>query len=237
MNGYSKCIKQFDQVIKRYPDFKVVEKNDEKFLQGELRIVDENEVFWESYLLEIKTHPDFPYRFPKVYELSNKIPKIADWHIYDDDHSCCIDVLPSEIIKCKYGLSLVEFIEKELIPYFFNQTHRRVEGYYVGGEYSHGPLGIYEFYANRLITGDDVRKTLSLLAYIVSNPRPNRSNKCFCGSGELFRHCHRGAYDDLKLLGKNFLIDQVNILYKWSGLQGMDQLRKRKPSSFLDRRN
>lgn len=237
MDGYSIFINQLDQVIKRYPSFKIVEKNEEKFLQGKLQIVDRDDVYWDSYQLEIKQHPDFPYRFPKIFEISDKIPKIADWHINDDDHSCCIDVLPSEMIKCKDGLSLADFIEKELTPYFFNQTHRRVEGYYVGGEYSHGLLGVYEFYADRLKTGDNVRKTLSLMTFIATKPRPNRSNKCFCRSGELFRHCHMEAYDELKLLGKDFLINQINILYKWSGLQSMDQLRKRKSASILDRRN
>jgi len=225
MKGYQVFIKQLDLAVMRHPNFEIVEKNGEKFLQGELHIIDRNDEHWESYQLEIKRHPDFPYRFPKVFEVSNKIPKIADWHIYDDDQSCCIDVLPSEIIKCKDGLSLFDFIEKELTPYFFNQTHRMVEGHYVGGEYSHGIRGIYEFYAARLNTEDSVRKTLSLMAYIAAKPRPNRNNKCFCGSGKLFRHCHREAYDEIKSLGKDFLINQIYILYKWYVLQEMDQLR------------
>ncbi|MEX1013877.1 MAG: hypothetical protein WDZ80_01835 [Candidatus Paceibacterota bacterium] len=236
MDGYSIFVSQLDLAIEKYPTFKIVGKGDKKFLRGELQIIDRGNEYWESYQLEIKHHPDFPYRFPKVYELSDKIPKIADWHI-NSDHSFCIDIEPSEIIKCKNGLSLIDFIDKELIPYLFNQTHRKEEGYYTGGEYSHGLRGVYEFYVDRLKTGDDIRKTLSLLVYIASKPRPNRSNRCFCGSGELFRHCHREAYDELKLLGKNFLIDQVNILYKWSGLQGMDQLRKIKPTSFMGKRN
>jgi hypothetical protein len=226
MDGHNKFIKQLDQVIKRYPGFKVVEKNEEKFLRGELQIVDKNEVFWESYLLEIKHHPDFPKRFPKVYELSDKIPKIADWHI-NSDHSFCMDIEPSEIIKCKSGLSLIDFIDKELIPYLFNQTYRKEEGYYAGGEYSHGLRGVYEFYVDRLKTGDDIRKTLSLLAYIASKPRPNRSNRCFCGSGELFRHCHRKAYDELKVLGQKYLENDLHLLYKWSGLMGLDRFKSK----------
>lgn len=226
MDGYSIFIDQLVQVIEKYPNLGIAKKNDKKFLRGELQIIDKNDENWDSYELEIKHHPDFPKRFPKVYEISNKIPKIADWHIYEDQ-SCCIDVLPSEIIKCKDGLSLVDFIEKELTPYFFNQTHRRVEGYYVGGEYSHGNRGIYEFYADRLKTGDNVRKTLSLMIYIASNSRPNRSNKCFCGSGGLFRHCHREAYDELKILDKKRLENDLYLLYKWSGLMGLDRLNSK----------
>jgi hypothetical protein len=226
MADYNIFINQLDQVVERYSNFDIVEKSEEKYLQGELQIVDRNGVFWESYPLKIKHHPDFPYCFPRVFEISNKIPKIADWHI-NEDHSFCIDVVPSELIKCKDGISLIAFIENELTPYLFNQTHRREEGHYVGGEYSHGLLGIYEFYADRLKTEGNVRKTLSLMTFIATQPRPNRSNQCFCGSGELFRHCHRKPYDELKLLSIDFLIGQRNILYEWSGLKGMDQLRNK----------
>ena len=236
MVGHSIFTSQLDQVVERYSNLKIVEESEEKFLRGELQVIDKNGVFWESYQLEIKHHFDFPYRFPKVFEISNKIPKIADWHI-NGDQSFCIDVVPSEIIKCKDGLSLISFIEKELTPYLFNQTHRREEGYYVGGEYSHGLLGVYEFYANILQTENNVRKTLSLMTFIASQPRPNRSNRCFCGSGELFRHCHRKAYDELKILGKNILINEINKLYKWSGLHGMDQLSKKNLLPFLDKRS
>jgi len=226
MTGYNIFINQIDQVVERYSNFNIVEDSEEKYLQGELQVVDRSGVFWESYQLEIKHHPDFPYRFPKVFEISDKIPKIADWHI-NKDHSFCIDVDASEIIKCKDGLSLIEFIEKELTPYLFNQTHRKVQGHYVGGEYSHGLKGIYEFYSDSLKTGDNVRKTLSLMMFIATHSRPNRSNKCFCESGELFRHCHRKAYDELKVLGQKHLENDLQLLYQWSGLMGLDRLRSK----------
>lgn len=227
MDSYNIFVDQLDQVIEKYSRFEIVETEDKKFLRGELPIIDKNDERWESYQLEIKHHPEFPKRFPKVYEISNKIPKNADWHIYEDN-SCCVDVLPSEIIKCKDGLSLCDFIEKELLPYFFNQTHRQIEGYYVGGEYSHGLLGVYEFYADRLKTGDNIRKSLSLLIFIATQQRPNRSNKCFCGSGELFRHCHMNAYDELKCLRKDLLIEDIKDIYTWSGLKSIDRLHKAK---------
>jgi hypothetical protein len=225
MKSYSIFVDQLNKVIEKYPAFEIKKEKDREFLLGELEVVDNNNTFWESYVLEIKYYPRFPYRFPKVFEVSGKIPKIADWHIYIDG-SCCIDVLPSEIIKCTDGITITGFIEDELIPYLFNQTHRKIEGYYTADEYSHGLMGIYEFFSSILRTESDIGKTLALMHYIATEPRLNRSNKCFCGSNELFRKCHMQAYDELSKLDKIFLLEQINTIYKQSGVGKLDRLKE-----------
>jgi hypothetical protein len=98
-----------------------------------------------------------------------------------------------------------EFIAEEVLPYLFNQTHRKVEGYYVNGEYSHGLFGTYEFYAHLLGTGNNVELTMWLMRFIAGSDRPGRTSGCFCGSGRKFRSCHREAYDKLRILGKKKL--------------------------------
>lgn len=221
--GYSTFVDQLDSATNEYPNLKIVSENGEKFLRGNLDIVDEDGKEWESYQVEIKYKEGFPYRFPKVFETSDKIPKIADWHIYRDE-SCCIDVEPSEIIKCRNGITLRGFIDRELLPYLFNQTHRIVEGYYVNSGYSHGWVGVYEFYSKTLGTGD-VRKTLALMGYIANNSRLNRSNKCFCGSNNLFRNCHMEAFDDLKKLDRDTLLEHMEIIYQRSGISGIDRFK------------
>jgi hypothetical protein len=228
--GYSTFISQFNSALEKYPDFDVISENGEKFLRGNLEIVDEDGKFWESYLVEIKYKEGFPYQFPKVFEVSNKIPKIVDWHIYKGG-SCCIDVLPSEIIKCKDGITLISFIESELLPYLFNQTHRKVEGYYVNEGYSHGlATGMYEFYSKKLGTGSNVKKTLDLIYYIANNSRLNRSNKCFCGSNDLFRKCHMEAFDELKKIGKKLLLKHIGIIYQRSGIKDYDRFIREHPN-------
>ncbi|SMO83719.1 ubiquitin-conjugating enzyme E2 [Fodinibius sediminis] len=223
--GYSTFVDQSGSATDEYHNLKIVSENGEKFLRGNLDIVDEDGKEWEPFQVEIKYKEGFPYRFPKVLETSDRIPKIADWHIYKDG-SCCIDVLPSEIIKCRDGITVVGFIENELTPYLFNQTYRIEEGFYVNSGYAHGLMGIYEFFSSRLRTGKDVRKTLSLMHYIATKPRLNRSNKCFCGSNELFRKCHMKAYDELNKLDESFLLDQIELIYNRSGLKKENQLRK-----------
>ncbi|WP_139240388.1 ubiquitin-conjugating enzyme E2 [Fodinibius roseus] len=223
--GYLTFVNQLAPVIEKYPDFEVASENGKKYLKGNLAIIDDAGKNWGTFQVEIRNKEGFPYRFPKVFETSERIPKIADWHIYKDG-SCCIDVLPSEIIKCRDGITIVGFIENELTPYLFNQTYRMEEGFYVNSGYAHGLMGIYEFFSSKLETGNDIRKTLFLMNYIATKPRLNRSNKCFCGSNELFRKCHMKAYDELNKLDKSFLLDQIELIYHRSGLKTKNQLRK-----------
>jgi hypothetical protein len=106
--------------------------------------------------------------------------------------SCCIKILPEEIARCRAGIILTEFIQEEAMPYLFNQTHRRKEGYYVNGEYSHGPLGLFEYYSGVLKT-KDWKEVIFLLDAISKNERPGRTAPCFCGKGMKFRKCHKEA--------------------------------------------
>lgn len=162
--GYDVFIQQLPDVEKEYPSLKRELIDQKYFLRGELDVVDKNEKHWDTYSVEIHYQEGFPYRFPTLFETGGKIPKIGDWHIYEDTLSCCVKVEPAEIIRCLTGITVLEYIKEEALPYLFNQTHRRIEGYYVNGEYSHGTGGFFEFYSEELKTGNDVANTVSLIS-------------------------------------------------------------------------
>lgn len=203
--GYDLFVEQLDQAVIQYPSLGRIFLNGKEILKGFLEVRDKDGKHWDDYEIEIHSTEDFPYLFPRLFEVSNKIPKIADWHIYEDTFSCCVKILPEEILRCKKGITLSEYITEEVLPYLFNQTHRRVEGYYVNGEYAHGKIGIYQYYSSLLKTGDNIKTTISLMLYIANHYRPYRTNVCFCGNGKKFRHCHKDAFDKLKQLGDEIL--------------------------------
>jgi hypothetical protein len=205
MRGYDVFALQLDEAVEAFPLLQKAVLGGKDILKGVINITDSNGKHWENYEVEIHASENFPFQFPLLFETSGKIPKIADWHIYEDTLSCCIRVTPDEIIRCKNGISVTEYIKEEVYPYLFNQTHRRVEGYYVNGEYSHGLKGIYEFYSDVLKTGDDIMKTVELMTFIATHSRPGRTSQCFCGQKTKFRHCHRNAFDKLKLIGDQIL--------------------------------
>jgi hypothetical protein len=216
--SYELFVEQLNKVEQSYPKLKCKLKEHGYVLAGELDIIDAYGKLWESYQVEIRHEEGFPHRFPSLYEVGGKIPKIGDWHIYEDTLACCVKVKPAEIIRCVNGISVAEFIKEEALPYLFNQTHRRLEGYYVNGEYSHGIVGFSEFYTEELKTGLDIKKTLKLMHFIAKNDRPERTSMCFCGSGIKFRNCHREAFDKLKKIGENLLLSHCYAIGKSEGI-------------------
>lgn len=191
---------------------KVVLTDGQTILRGEVPIIDKVDGrVWEKYTVEIHHRPGYPNRFPAVYEVSGKIPQLADWHV-NADKSCCIAVWPEELLKCSSGLDLRRFLDEEVCPYFYNQTHRKIEGYYVNGERGHGAQGILEFYSRELGTKLHSKKTAHLLRFIAKKPRPGRSTYCFCGGGKKFRKCHRSAYDKLWKIGAENLLEHAELI-------------------------
>lgn len=199
--GYKKFADQLKEAITVFPSLYEANSEDKIILKGSLPVVDKEGRHWEDYDIEIHCSENYPHEFPKLYETSGKIPKIGDWHINEDTLTCCVKVHPEEILRCKNGITLIEYIREEVLPYLFNQTHRRVEGYYVNGEYAHGVAGIYQFYAETLRTGYNIKLTLEIMNFIATHERPSRTSFCFCGKKIKFRHCHRDAFDKLKSIG------------------------------------
>jgi hypothetical protein len=213
MVSNQRFLEQIDEVISKYPQLQKAFSDEYYYIKGLIDIIDKEGKHWDTYQVEIHNSTDFPYRFPILYEVGGMIPRIADWHIYEDTFACCVKVLPEELIRCRNGITILEYIEEEAIPYLFNQSYRRREGYYVNGEYLHGLMGLYEFYAKELGTKLNIKKTIQLMIFIAEGKKPFRSHTCFCGSGRLFRKCHKEPYEKLSLLGKDIIEDHALKLF------------------------
>lgn len=199
------------EIINKYPKLRIENFEKSKILIGEIDLIDESGIIQDSYHIEIHPTQHYPFQFPYLYEKGGRIPINIDWHVYPDGH-CCIKTIVEEIIVCKNGIALDYFIELEVKPYLFNQTHRRLKGYFLN-ERSHGILGEIEFY-------QEVFKTKSLLKiiewgiFILNNDEPNRVSDCFCGSTSKYRKCHREAFRKLKDLGNAALSESLkNIIF------------------------
>lgn len=211
-SGYDLFVDQIPSLIDKYPKLSCIDRDSKTIVVGEIDIIDSKGKLWESYDIEIHSSALFPKRFPHLYEVGGKIPRIADWHIYEDTMSCCVKILPEEILRCHQGVTLEQYVTQEVLPYLFNQTHRRVEGYYANGEYGHGNLGLYEYYSSELET-DDLECIAKLLHSIATSPRPIRTSLCFCGSGVKYRYCHRSSYEKLSTLGNDLLLQHAIEFY------------------------
>jgi hypothetical protein len=206
---------QFEIDIEVVPDsfngLTIVDADGEKFLKGELPIVDANSNEWAKYHIEIKGSDCYPYSFPKLFETAEAFPHNADWHVYEDDFSCCLDYPANAKIICKNGLQVSDYIKNYAIPYFANQTFRIREGYYRHGEYSHGIFGKIEYYQSKL-KAKSPAELLEMLRLILFDFNPPRTAECpFCHKVK-FRNCHRHAFRELNFVKYDLFQDGIQLL-------------------------
>jgi hypothetical protein len=209
--GYQLFVEELAEACRAYPTLSIYEDEKGKYLRGPFDIFDDDGKFWESYEIEIRFQKGFPKRFPKLFEVGGKIPKIPDWHVNPTDNSSCITVTPDEMLICRNGITVTSFILEYVRPHLANQTHRRQEGFYANGEYGHGQEGLWQFYENELGTKDK-SEILRFLNIIANSTKPGKKSPCFCGSGQKYPKCHRDSYIRLSQLGKDYLFKEIQLL-------------------------
>lgn len=210
-DSYSSFCHQLDSVVKKFPHLKITELDGVQLLKGILDIINEDKEVVGSFYIEIKYSEDFPYRFPFLYEVGGDVPKSADWHKYTDDR-CCITVEPDEILKCKDGISVIAFIESYAIPYFANQIYRKLNGKYKNGEYSHGEIGLLEFYCVLFQTSDK-SKWREYVNFVSSGKtiKARRNERCFCGSSLKYKNCHNKVFYNINRIGIKQIIKDLKM--------------------------
>ncbi len=204
---------QLEEVCKLFPRLKVIRTHQGNYLAGTIEIFDETGDIFDEFQIEIHNSQKYPYRFPKLYEVGEKIPHSQEWHVYVTDSgpkkSCCITVKPIETITCKNGISVIKFINTEVLPYLYKQAYRLRYGYYPGKEFGHGLHGLWEYYGELFETTnrEETLKHISLYG-----KKLHKKSHCYCGSDRKFRLCHPDTYHSLKTIPKEMLIDHINKL-------------------------
>jgi hypothetical protein len=195
-----------------FPKLSLVDP-DRSIISGEIDLVDSFGEYLDTYSIEIRSSPLFPSRFPYLYETGERIPKNFDWHVFEGTGICCIKVPAEEILECQKDLTLIGFIENQVLPYLFNQTFRRIHGYFLN-ERRHGIPGFIDFYSDVLKTLD-VDHLIYLLNFAIHAQEPNRVSVCFCGSHLKYRHCHKTAFRLLKSIDAEQLVNDLHGIYRY----------------------
>lgn len=185
-------------------------------ISGFLQLVDVSDgTVIDRYNIRIVAVPEYPLRFPHVYEIGGRIPKNIDWHVFPNDGRCCLATIPEEILTCKKGVNLLGFIEKIVTPYFFSQRYREDHGFFLK-ERAHGDKGNIEFFAEIFKT-NDLLLIANGLNFIKKRKEPNRVSSCFCGKDQKYRKCHQEAFRTLSAFSDQELelFIQMILKYHW----------------------
>lgn len=184
--------------VAAYPNLQIVGEPGRQYLRGILDVPDGAGGVAYSYLVEIKPVAFYPYRYPVACEVGGDIPVGADNHKYPDNH-LCLGVDAEEIIQCHKGLTIVDFIEKVLIPHLANQYYHHLTGTYLQ-EYAHGDAGVRQYYEKLL--GTPHAAVWMALFRAAFGKHIERNAPCCCGSGQKFKRCHERVVQTMRLIGK-----------------------------------
>jgi hypothetical protein len=193
-DNYLSFVSQLNDVCQEFPHLRIKTLDGKQYLKGTIEISDAEQTATKSYLIEIHFAEGFPYCFPKLYEVGGDIPCKADFHKYPDN-SCCITVSFNEFLECANGMSVLQFIKKQAIPYLANQWYRQLTGKYKN-EYSHGDKGKIE--------------CLCDYAFGEKKIHMGRNDKCFCGSNKKYKKCCLTLISKIQQVGKEKMIQYLN---------------------------
>ena len=125
-----------------FPEVSIQETDIEIIFEGRFIINARKENFeiHEAPLLRIVMNKDYPNILPVCYDLSNKINYD---HVFQDG-SLCVSTLLDLAITLKDSISIQDYIDKFIIPYFLSYRYWQKTGKDLNGDRSHGTKGIFE---------------------------------------------------------------------------------------------
>lgn len=198
-----------EAAVQAFPGLQLV-AGERPMLTGTISLYDEDGNVADEYEVRIEHRPGYPYLFPYVFETGSKIPVNVEWHVFESDGHLCICTTTDEYVKTAAELPLSLFIQTELIPYLFNQTHRRLTGFFLH-EMPHGEKGELAT-LKVLLKTNEITNVRWLLKRILNGARYERTSMCFCGSKLKYRYCHRQAVDTFRAIGIQKLQNLIELV-------------------------
>ena len=172
----------------------------------------------DSYKVAIDIPDRYPVEIPALREIGGRTQAIAKkykkedlrtLHFNSGNGTACVCVKQEEKRKFPPGSTVFNFLNDLVIPYLYGLSFYDENGRWPWREWSHGPLGLLEFYAE-----DQMDKTIDMIEDLAAvfkidlkwekyrdhlqHPRPKKL--CVCGSNKMFPDCHGLAWKGILAL-------------------------------------
>ncbi|MEJ4088329.1 hypothetical protein [Galbibacter orientalis] len=202
--------KGVDEVISHYPKLHYIPEK--VLIVGEIEISE-----GDVYNIEVDIS-GYPYHFPIVNEIDDRIPKKLDRHIYTDTGSCCFTTAAKAQILLKTKIeSLKTFFDEILEKYLENNSYYEIHGYYFDEEYAHGSQGVVDGYKD-ILGVQDIIIIGRLIYNRIKGEKLKIKDRCYCGSGMIMKRCNNGKhcrmYREFKFIEKEILSHDLMHLNK-----------------------
>jgi len=175
---------------------KIEEKKREIVLSGPLPFeatADGHSTLTECFEIELIIPNGYPKILPRVRETGGKID--SDYGHLNQDRTLCLEVPIEERRLFLEQPSLLGFVNKLVIPYFYGYCHWKKCGKHPFGEQKHGGEGIIQYYIDRLNLSDEAT-ALAFVCFLYEYGYRGHLD-CPCGSGLRVRKCHGPTLLDL----------------------------------------
>ena len=191
-----------------FPEFSIQETDIEIIFEGRFIINARKENFeiHEAPLLRIIMNKDYPNILPVCYDLNKKIKYD---HVFQNG-SLCVSTLLDLAITLKDSISIQDYIDKFIIPYFLSYRYWQKTGKDLNGDRSHGTKGIFESLREYLSCNLSDEELLILLCWASKSKKFKQ-----CVPKELqekFKTKYIIYVRKLRTLGINYLRLQYKIL-------------------------
>lgn len=191
-----------------FPEVSIQETNTEIIFEGRfiLHAKKGNFEIHEAPLLKIVMNKNYPKILPVCYDL---IGKIEYDHIFQNN-SLCVSTLLDLAITLKDSISIQDYIDKFIIPYFLSYRYWQKTGKDLNGDRSHGAKGIFESLREYLSCNLLDEELLILLCWASKTKKFKRCVPSY--SQRKFLNCYLIYFHKLRFLGINYLRNQFKIL-------------------------
>jgi len=178
------------------------------------------QVLFDTYKILIQRRDD-SFELPRLIIDIDDQKKIIDRHFFPNGAAClCGAIEKREFLVT--GFSFLEYLERLVVPFIYQQTYYDKFHEWPWGEYAHGPAGVFQSYAKSNKTQNDIAACLYELrrdktnwsrisAVLSGNERVTETSKCFCLTPKQIRRCHPDAWFAMVKLRSDIRRLQVRI--------------------------
>jgi len=180
----------------RYPSLHLfIEPHGSAVVRGTFPVLSPEGRVLDEYRVSIELLADYPRSLPVLREVGGRIPWKPDFHVNADGVACVL--LPDDRWRCfPEGAPFVQFLDGPVHDFFLGQSLVAMGENWPFGQWSHGAMGVLEYYQWLLETDD--RATIARYLYVLAKLHLKGHWACPCGSGRKIRYCCRARIDDLR---------------------------------------
>jgi hypothetical protein len=193
------------EVINRFENLRLIpSKNGDIVLRGVIDFTASANgcrTVTDSYEVSLRIPKAYPSELPVVHETGGLIPK--NFHKLEGN-ALCLGSPFSLWLLTKQNPSLLNFIERVVIPYLYAYSLHKAGEAMPFGELKHGSAGLIDD-LGEMIGASDSRTAAAYVQAIMRKKRIANKRPCPCGSGSRLGRCHNRRVNGLRVLFLSYI--------------------------------